>query len=156
MSSSIRGTTGFEWAEHRGPLRRLTPEQVEQFDELGFVVLEEVFTDDELAPVIAATDALDAATDRFLAEREASRFSIAERGAITFSLFPVLADDAARAFAAHPVFTDLCHDLVGPMSGSTTTRRSTSSPRSRAGSRGTRTTGTPSSSRSSTSRAGSP
>ncbi len=105
---------GFEWADHRGPTRRLTAEQVAQFDELGFVVLEGVFTDDELAPVIAATDALDAATDRFLAERDGGRFSIAERGAITFSLFPVLADDAARAFAAHQVFTDLCHDLVGP------------------------------------------
>ena len=92
---------------------RLTAEQVAQFDELGFVVLEGVFTDDELAPVIAATDALDAATDRFLAERDGGRFSIAERGAITFSLFPVLADDAARAFAEHQVFTDLCHDLVG-------------------------------------------
>ena len=105
---------GFEWADHRGPTRRLTAEQVVQFDELGFVVLEGVFTDDELAPVIAATDALDAATDRFLAERDGGRFSIAERGAITFSLFPVLADDAARAFAEHRVFTDLCHDLVGP------------------------------------------
>jgi phytanoyl-CoA hydroxylase len=104
----------FEWSDHRGPTRRLTPAQVAQFDELGFVVLDDVFTDDELAPVIAATDALDAATERFLAERESGRFSIAERGAITFSLFPVLAEDAARAFAAHPVFTDLCHDLVGP------------------------------------------
>jgi phytanoyl-CoA hydroxylase len=105
---------GFDWADHRGPTRRLSAEQVAQFDELGFVVLDDVFTDDELAPVIAATDALDAATDRFLAAREGGRFSIAERGAITFSLFPVLADDAARAFAAHPAFTDLCHDLVGP------------------------------------------
>ena len=26
----------------------------------------------------------------------------------------MLADDAARRFAAHPVFTDLCHDLIGP------------------------------------------
>jgi len=81
---------GFKWADHRGPTRRLTTEQVAQFDELGFVVLDGVFTDDELAPVVAATDALDAATDRFLAERESGRFSIAERGAITFSLFPVL------------------------------------------------------------------
>ena len=104
---------GFEWVDHRGPLRRLTGDQVAQFDELGFVVLDEVFTDDELAPVIAATDALDAATDRFLAEREDGRFSIAERGAITFSLFPC-SPTTARAFAAHPVFTDLCHDLVGP------------------------------------------
>ena len=75
---------------------------------------ENMFTDEELAPVIAVTDALEAATDQRLADRDGGRFSIAERGAITFSLFPVLADDAARRFALHPVFTDLCHDLVGP------------------------------------------
>ena len=106
--------TAFEWTDHEGPFRRLTPAQVDQFDELGYVVLDEVFTDEELAPVIAATDALEATTDQLLADRDGGRFSIAERGAITFSLFPVLTDDAARRFAAHPVFTDLCHDLVGP------------------------------------------
>jgi phytanoyl-CoA hydroxylase len=106
--------TAFVWADHEGPFRRLSAAQVQQFDELGYLVLDGVFTDEELAPVIAATDALEAATDLALADRAGGRSSIAERGAITFSLFPVLADDAARRFAAHPVFTDLCHDLVGP------------------------------------------
>ena len=106
--------TAFEWTDHTGPFRRLTPVQVAQFDELGYVVVDDVFTDEELAPVIAATDALEAATDQRLADRDGGRFSIAERGAITFSLFPVLADDAARRFAMHPVFADLCHDLIGP------------------------------------------
>ena len=104
----------FEWHDHAGSRRRLSAEQAAQFDQLGFVVLDDVFTDAELAPVIAATDALEATTNRFLAEQEGGRFSIAERGAITFSLFPVLSDDAARAFATHSVFADLCHDLVGP------------------------------------------
>ena len=152
MSSSIRGTSGFEWAEHRGPFRRLTPEQVEQFDELGFVVLEDVLTDDELAPVVAEIDALDAATDAFLAERDGERFSIAERGAITFSLLPVLADDAARGLRRAPACSPISATTSsGPTSASTGTRRCTRSPRSRAGSRGTRTTATRSSSRSSTS-----
>jgi phytanoyl-CoA hydroxylase len=106
--------TGFEWADGRAPFRRLSIDQAAQFDELGFVVLEHVFTDEELAPVIAATDALEAKSDRFLAGLEGERFSIAERGAITFALYPVLADEAARRFAAHPVFLDLCHDLIGP------------------------------------------
>lgn len=106
--------TAFTWTDHVGPFRRLTPAQVTQFDQLGFVVLERVFTDDELAPVIAATDAHEAKTDAFLATRDGERFSIAERGAITFSLFPVLVDESARRFAAHPVFAELCHDLIGP------------------------------------------
>lgn len=105
--------TGFAWHDRVGPFRRLSVEQVGQFDSLGFIVLDDVFTVDELAPLIAATDALEAKTDEFLAKMDGERFSIAERGAITFSLFPVATSDAARQFAAHPVFADLCHDLVG-------------------------------------------
>jgi len=105
---------GFTWRGHHEPLRHLTSEQAEQFDRDGYVVLHDVFTDDELAPVIEACDALEARTDEFLASRDDGRFSIAEHGAITFSLFPVLADDAARQFSTHPVFVDLCHDLIGP------------------------------------------
>ncbi len=104
----------FEWVDRTGPFRRLTVEQAAEFDERGFVVLENVFDDEELAPVIAATDALEAQADEFLASADDQRFSIAEHGAITFALFPVLHDEAARRFAAHPVFADLCHDLVGP------------------------------------------
>ncbi len=106
--------TGFVWTDHCGPFRWLTTEQAEQFDSVGFIVLDDVFTDDELAPVIAATDALEAKTDQFLAKMDGERFSIAERGAITFSLFPVATSEAARRFAAHTVFADVCHDLVGP------------------------------------------
>lgn len=104
----------FTWVDRVGPFRRLTAAQVAQFDEVGFVVLEDVFTEEELAPVLAVTDAHDARTGDFLAGMESERFSIAERGAITFSLFPAATDEATRAFAAHPVFADLCHDLVGP------------------------------------------
>ncbi len=106
--------TEFEWIDHSGPFRRLTEAQAQQFDELGFLVLEDVFTDDELAPVIAAIDVHEAKTDGFLAAQQGGRFSIAEHGAITFSLFPVLADESVKRFASHRVFAELCHDLVGP------------------------------------------
>jgi ectoine hydroxylase-related dioxygenase (phytanoyl-CoA dioxygenase family) len=39
---------------------------------------------------------------------------IAEAGAITFTTHLVAQSDTLRTFAAHPVFADLCHDLVGP------------------------------------------
>lgn len=104
----------FTWVDREGPFRRVTREQADQFNRDGFIVLEGVFSDEELAPVIAATDALEARTDAFLGRMEGGRFSIAEQGAITFSLFPVQSNQAARSFAAHPVFADLCHDLVGP------------------------------------------
>ena len=106
--------TGFVWHDRVGPFQRLTAEQVEQFDTLGFLVIEDAFTDEELAPVIEATDALDAKAEEFLSSRDDGRMFIAESGAITFGLFPVTTSEAARRFSAHPVFTDLCIDLVGP------------------------------------------
>jgi hypothetical protein len=105
--------TEFTWVDRTGPFRRLTQQQAEQFDRDGLVVLDAVFSDDELASVIAATDEVEARTDAFLGGQDGGRFSIAEQGAITFALFPVQSHAAARSFAAHPVFADLCHDLVG-------------------------------------------
>ncbi len=104
----------FAWRNHEGPFRRLSAQQAAHFDSFGFLVLDDVFTDNQLAPVIAAIDALEARTDAFLATRDDGRFSIAEHGAITFTLFPSTASDAARAFATNAVFADLSHDLVGP------------------------------------------
>jgi phytanoyl-CoA hydroxylase len=104
----------FTWVDRDGPLRRLDRRQCEQFDRDGFLVLPDLFTDEELDPVIAAIDVLEASTDAFLGGLENQRLFIAEQGAITFSVFPVIAHDAPRQFSAHRVFTDLCHDLVGP------------------------------------------
>ncbi len=106
--------TGFTWTPHHTPLRRLTTGQAEQFDRDGFVVLEGVFTDAEIDPVVEVIDQLEAKTDAFLAQAENGRVMIAEQGAITFTLFPVRTEPVARAFATHAVFADLCHDLIGP------------------------------------------
>lgn len=106
--------TEFAWVDRTGPFRRITQEQAEQFDRDGFIVLPDVFGEAELAPVVDAIDELEARTVEFLDQMEGGRISIAEQGAITFSLFPVNSSPAARSFAAHSVFADLCHDLIGP------------------------------------------
>ena len=106
--------TDFKWVNKTGHFCRLSEEQADQFNRDGFIVLENVFSDEELAPVIEATDELEARTDSFLSGMDNGRASIAEKGAITFSLFAVQFSQAARSFAAHPVFAELCHDLVGP------------------------------------------
>ena len=103
----------FTWTDRTGPFRRLTGEQVEQFDRDGFVVLPDVFGDDELDPLIEAIDRNESATDDFLRTRDDGRISIAETGAITFTIHLVEREPVAAAFARHPVFADLCHDLVG-------------------------------------------
>lgn len=104
----------FEWVDRTGPFRRLTSEQVAGFDRDGFVVLPDVFGDDELAPLIEMTDRNEAATEEFLQSLDGGRIAIAETGAITFTVHLVEREPVAASFARHPVFADLCHDLIGP------------------------------------------
>ncbi|MBI4932470.1 MAG: hypothetical protein HY828_01250, partial [Actinobacteria bacterium] len=45
--------TEFTWVDRTGPFRRVTQQQADQFNRDGFVVLNDVFSDAELAPVLA-------------------------------------------------------------------------------------------------------
>lgn len=76
---------GFTWVDRAGPFRRLTASQVTDFDRDGFIVLPNVFSDDELSPLIEAIDRNETATDQFLQTLDHGRISIAEIGAITFT-----------------------------------------------------------------------
>ena len=104
----------FEWRDHRGPFTTLTPEQVAQFDEQGFVVVPDLVDADTLAAVREDLDGLEAEVDAFLQTRDDGRFSITETGALTIAIHAVTRSDAARALSAHPAVLGLCTDLVGP------------------------------------------
>lgn len=104
----------FTWTDHHGPLRRLTADQAAAFDRDGFVVLDAAFSDDELAPLVDALDRNEAHTETHLQTLDDGRIAIAEAGAITFTVHLVEREPVARDFARHPVFADLCHDLIGP------------------------------------------
>jgi phytanoyl-CoA hydroxylase len=104
----------FEWRRPSGPYRVLTDEQASAFDTDGYVVLEGVFSRDELAPLVAEIDGLEAKVEAFLRKQEDERMMIAEAGAITFSTHLVTRAPVVRAFSLHPVFAGLCADLVGP------------------------------------------
>jgi phytanoyl-CoA hydroxylase len=105
---------GFTWEGSTPPFRRLTTEQVAQFDRDGFVVVPDVFGAGEVAGIVAELDRFEAEVETFLAEQDGQRFAIAEAGAITFSTHLVTRSARLRAFAAHPFFVDVCADLVGP------------------------------------------
>lgn len=105
---------GFEWESVGGPRRILSDEQARQFDELGFVVLENVLSPAEVEEAVAEIDPIEARTDAFLQTREDGRFTILETGAITFSTHLVAISPRLRALAAHPTFAGLCADLIGP------------------------------------------
>jgi ectoine hydroxylase-related dioxygenase (phytanoyl-CoA dioxygenase family) len=105
---------GFAWRSPSGPFRVLTDAQAEQFDRDGFVVLDGVFSAEEIAAVVAETDRFEAKVDAFLQRQADGRMAIAETGAITFTTHLVAQSAVLRSFAAHPVVAGLCADLVGP------------------------------------------
>jgi len=103
---------GFAWRDtDQARLRRLTPDQVDQFDTLGFFKLEGPFTPEELARVAEAIDPLDAEGEQLLRER--GGIGLSSLDAITFTTHLVKRSETLRAFAAHPALKDVCHDLIG-------------------------------------------
>jgi len=104
----------FHWESHRGPFRRLTGAQAAQFDELGFVVVEDAVPPADLERVVREIDGFETELEGFLRTQDAERVFIAEADAITFTTHLVARSTALRALATSDVFVDLCADLVGP------------------------------------------
>jgi len=103
----------FTWrATEPARLRSLTREQVDQFDDLGFIKLEGVFAADELHRVTAAIDPLEAEGEELLRAQGGS-IRLSSLDAITFTTHLVERSQALRDFAAHPALKDICHDLIG-------------------------------------------
>ena len=109
-----RWNPGFEWQDHREPPRFLTAEQVRQYDELGFFVLEGAFSQDELAPVLEELDRYDAKVERWLDRQGLERVSITEKGAITFAPNLTARSEVLAGFVRHPVYVGIARDLLGP------------------------------------------
>jgi phytanoyl-CoA hydroxylase len=102
----------FAWQEAEADLRRVTPEQKRQFDEQGYFIMRGAFTGSELDRVEAAIDPLERQLERRLRVGEGEN-DISSADAITFTGHIVKQSLVLRAFAAHPVIADICHDLIG-------------------------------------------
>jgi phytanoyl-CoA hydroxylase len=104
----------FQWRPLRGPFRRLSSAQAEQFDELGFVVIDDAVDPTTLARVTTEIDAFEAEFEKLLRAAHDERAFIAEADAITFTTHLVARSPAIRALATNDVFVDLGADLIGP------------------------------------------
>lgn len=94
-------------------LSRLAEAQVRQYNEQGFFRLENAFNAREIEAVAAAIDPLDEEyAARLRSAGSAERIAAAD--AITFTTHLVKRSPVLKAFAAHPVFRDICLDLIGP------------------------------------------
>ena len=106
--------TGFSWTDRIGPFRALSDEQSATFDRDGFVVIDDLIDAATLHAVREEIDGFEAQADAFLQGVEGGRLSIAETGAITFSVHLAAKSDRLRALSRHPRIVDLCADLIGP------------------------------------------
>lgn len=104
----------FEWPRHPGPFRRLTPEQAEQYDSQGFVLLENAIDPEVLRAVTEALDPLEARAEAFLRTLPEGRAFIADAATINFAINCAAQSSLLRRFVSTPPFTDLAHDLLGP------------------------------------------
>ena len=104
---------GFTWGIPSGPYRVLDEAQAKQFDEDGFVVLQDVIDLAALDQLEQEIDGFEAHTEAFLRSRSNERANISEAGAITFTTHLVARSAIACAFATSPLFLGLCADLLG-------------------------------------------
>jgi len=105
---------GFEWTPVRGPFRRITQAQADSFNQRGFLVLEDALDRGTVARAIAAIDPWEIKVEESLRAMPNRRMFIAEADGISFTVHLVQRSSVLRELSAAPVFTDLCHDLIGP------------------------------------------
>jgi len=104
----------FTWQPHTAASGAVTQTQIDQFDELGYFVVEDLYTPEELAELTRLTDE---AEDEAIAElkRQADeRFLISENGAITFAGQLVRQKPEIRPFVKNEKILGICLDLIGP------------------------------------------
>jgi ectoine hydroxylase-related dioxygenase (phytanoyl-CoA dioxygenase family) len=106
--------TGFDWPEHSGPFRIVTPEQARQYDEQGFFVLEDALDAETVQELDAEIAPFDREVLEFLKRQPEGRFSIAGVDTISIAVHLVKRSPRLREFCGGTLFADLCHDLVGP------------------------------------------
>jgi ectoine hydroxylase-related dioxygenase (phytanoyl-CoA dioxygenase family) len=106
--------TAFDWRDHTGPFRVLSPEQVRRYDELGYFVLEGALAPAEVDELVTAIDPFEAQAEEALRDMEGGRFFIARADEITFATHLVLRSPRLRRFTSSALLAGVCADLIGP------------------------------------------
>lgn len=104
----------FEWQYRSDAPTFLSPEQVQQFDEQGYVLVEHAFDAAAVDELRAAIDEWEAGTEEFLRSQPDGSLFIATAGEITFTVHLVTRCPETRAFVRHPSLLGIARDLVGP------------------------------------------
>ena len=103
----------FAWRTSNLPPRLLSEDQIAQYDDQGFFLLENAFPPELMDAMAEAIQPFEDKTEAFLRAQKDGRYMIARAGEITFTTFLVKLAPICRDFSLHPVFQGLCHDLIG-------------------------------------------
>ncbi|MDQ2651047.1 MAG: phytanoyl-CoA dioxygenase family protein [Actinomycetota bacterium] len=106
--------SGFEWTMPVTAPRTISAAQFQQFDQLGYVVVDDLLDAATLDAVTDEVDALVAAADRALEQAENGRMLIAEQGAITFRSHLLPESPVLRKLSRHETILGIALDLIGP------------------------------------------
>ena len=104
---------GFAWPEHRD-VTTISVAEARAYDELGYFVIEDAFSLDEMEQLDAALTHGDEKVKAMLASVPGGRFSVAGLDTQTVAPHAVTRSEHARRFAAHPLFGGIARDLIGP------------------------------------------
>ncbi len=104
---------GFTWQRTSRPGRLVTDDQARCYDEQGYLLIEDAFSEETVDRSIAAIDPLERRTAEWLRSRGGT-FLISRADEITFSTHLVTESEVLRQVVHSPLLRDLCADLVGP------------------------------------------
>ena len=95
-------------------LRRVTNNQIEQFNRDGYFIIEDLISPESLTAVLSVADEYCDSIDSLLKSVPDERLFIAERGAITFAPHAAAQFAPIREFVSSRSVTDLVFDMLGP------------------------------------------
>jgi ectoine hydroxylase-related dioxygenase (phytanoyl-CoA dioxygenase family) len=104
----------FAWSIPEGPYNFFSEEDINNFDEKGFIVLEDAFSPAEVEEVIGQIDPYEFNVTEALKGLDGGKFFISRAEEITFTTHLVTQSDILKKFSKHQVFSKLCKDLIGP------------------------------------------
>ncbi len=107
--------TGFSWpTRQHNTLRRLAVEEISNFDEHGYIIVNNVLSADELATLIPIIDRLESRETETVLTMEGHEPVKFTASQMTFACNLACENQHLRAMASSPLMCDLMHDLIGP------------------------------------------
>ena len=103
----------FTWSVPGGPYHYLSKNQVDHFDEQGFLVIENAFDREYMRSISNLIDPFEEKVTEILRGFDEGKVFISRAEEITFSTHLVTQNEDLKEFSKNSVFSSICLDLIG-------------------------------------------